>query len=118
MANRFGINVLATAALAAAVFAGGAFATTPTTIVGNVKNGKKLFKAHDCGTCHIMSAAGYFDSSSTAPNLDHTRKTYAQIILKITNGNIAKGMNPYKRVLTTSQIQDLAAFIYKSAHPS
>ena len=104
--------------LAAAIFAAGALATTPAPVVGNVKNGKRLFKAHLCGTCHVMSAAGIYDSNGTAPSLDHTRKTYAQIVAKITLGNIKKGMNPYKGALTTKEIQDVSAFVYKSAHAS
>ena len=90
-------------------------AATPTKIAVNPKNGKKLFVVHDCGSCHIMAAANQFDSSGAGPDLDTTKKTYAQIVANITNGG--KGMTGYKHVLTTNQIDDLAAFVYTAAHP-
>ena len=45
---------LLAAVLAAAAFAAFASATTPapTKVVGNVKVGRSLFIAHDCGACH------------------------------------------------------------------
>ena len=89
-------------------------ATTP--IVGNVTTGKKLFKSHGCGTCHVLSIAGAFQEGP-APNLDVSMKTYALDIAIITNGSPKKGMNPYKRVFTTAEIQSLAALIYKASHP-
>jgi mono/diheme cytochrome c family protein len=108
------VKSLAAAVLvAAAIPASGALAATPTTAVGNVKTGKSLFKLHDCGSCHLMAAANALDGSGAGPDLDTTRKTYAQIVANITNGG--KHMTGYKKVLTTVQIQDLAAFIYKSA---
>jgi mono/diheme cytochrome c family protein len=91
-----------------------ASAATPTKVVGNPKNGKKLFIAHDCGSCHIMAAANQFNGSGAGPDLDTTKKTYAQIVANITNGG--RGMTGYKHSLTTSQIADLAAFVYTTAH--
>jgi mono/diheme cytochrome c family protein len=93
-----------------------ALAATPPKVVGNVKIGKSLFKAHQCSSCHNLAAANAFNSSGTGPDLDHSRKTYAQMITQITKGG--KGMTGYGKVLTTAQIQDLAAFVYLSAHNS
>ena len=101
--------------LAAAIVASGAVAATPTKIVGNVKTGKKWFKAQACGSCHMMAAAGAMNSSGIGSDLDQSRKTYAQMITQITKGG--HGMTGYAHVLTTSQIQDLAAFIYTTSHP-
>jgi len=108
------LAALALAAVAAVAVIAIAGAAAPTKIVGNPKNGKKLFVAHDCGSCHIMAAANQFDGSGAGPDLDTTKKTYPQIVANITNGG--KGMTGYKHALTTSQIDDLAAFIYTTAH--
>jgi mono/diheme cytochrome c family protein len=108
------VKTLAAAVLLAATLTSGALAATPTAVVGNVKTGKSLFKLHDCGSCHLMAAANALDGSGAGPDLDTTRKTYAQLVANITNGG--KHMTGYKKVLTTVQIQDLAAFIYKEAH--
>ena len=92
-----------------------ALATTPK-VVGNYKAGKKDFVLHACGSCHMMAAANQLDGSGAGPDLDNSRKTYAQIVTQITNGG--KGMTGYKKALTTTQIQDLAAFIYTVSHRS
>jgi mono/diheme cytochrome c family protein len=101
-------------ALAAAFAASGALASTPAAVVGNAKNGRKLFRAHGCGSCHMMAAAGEMDGSGLGADLDTSRKTYPQMIVQITNGG--HGMAPYRKVLTPSQIQDLAAFVYRTSH--
>jgi mono/diheme cytochrome c family protein len=100
--------------VAAFLAAGPALATAPK-IAGDVKTGKTLFKAQGCNSCHMLAVAGFISDSGTGPDLDHTRKTYARIVNQITKGG--PGMTPYKGVLTTAQIQDLAAFVYTSAHP-
>jgi mono/diheme cytochrome c family protein len=98
------------ATFAVALAAAGASAALP----GNPKVGKALFEAHGCGSCHNLAAANAYSSSGAGPDLDHTRKTYNQIVLQVTNGG--KGMTPYKGVLTPTQIQSVAAFVYLSAH--
>ena len=98
----------------AAVAAGSAFAAAPkTAIVGNAKTGKSLFKAHQCGSCHLMAAANAFNGSGAGPDLDQTKKSYTQIVNSITKGGA--GMTGYRGALTTVQIEDLAAFIYTTA---
>jgi mono/diheme cytochrome c family protein len=105
----------AIALLVAATLASSAFAAAPAKVVGNVKNGKKLFKAHGCGSCHMMAAANAYESSGVGIDLDQSRKTYAQIVTQITKGG--HGMTGYKKVLKPTQIQDLAAFVYTTSHP-
>jgi mono/diheme cytochrome c family protein len=105
----------------AAVFAATALATTPkptskTSIIGNVKVGKSEFKQQGCGSCHMLAASGEMDSSGIGPDLDTTTKTYAQIVAQVTKGG--HGMTPYKGVLSATQIEDVAAFVYTSAHAS
>ncbi len=107
---------LLAAVLAAAAFATFASATTPapTKVVGNVKVGRSLFIVHDCGACHMMAAANAMSPSGIGPDLDASKKTYAQMITQITNGG--HGMTGYKHVLTAVQIQNLAAFVFKNSH--
>jgi mono/diheme cytochrome c family protein len=102
--------------LALASFAcASAFATTPKPkIAGNAKTGRKIFIAQQCGSCHLMGAANQMDGSGEGPDLDHVTKTYAQIVTQITKGG--RGMTGYGKVLTTAQIEDLAAFIYTTSH--
>jgi mono/diheme cytochrome c family protein len=109
------MRALLFAAAVAAVAAACAAGATPPKVVGNLKVGKSLFKAQACGSCHNLAAAGAFDGSGVGPDLDTATKTYTQMIKQITSGG--PGMTPYAKILTTAQIQDLAAFIYTSAHP-
>jgi mono/diheme cytochrome c family protein len=108
------MKALPAALFAAAILAGGASATTSPPAMGNAKNGKRLFIAHDCGACHLLNAAHALSPSGIGPDLDYTKKSYAAIVANITSGG--KGMTGYRRTLTTSQILDLATFVYKSAH--
>ncbi|HEX4519491.1 MAG TPA: cytochrome c [Gaiellaceae bacterium] len=106
---------LVTALALAAIACTSAAATTPKPkILGNAKNGRKLFIAQQCGSCHLMGAANQMDGSGLGPDLDHVTKTYTQIVTQITKGG--RGMTGYKKALTTSQIEDLAAFIYTTSH--
>ena len=111
------MRVLLAALVVAAVAVSGAGATTPsktTTIVGNTKVGKTIFKQQGCGSCHMLASAGVVEASGEGPDLDTSKKTYTQMINQITKGG--GDMSPYGKLLTKAQIQDLAAFIYKSAH--
>ncbi|HEY4346171.1 MAG TPA: cytochrome c [Gaiellaceae bacterium] len=111
--RRLAVALLVTTALVVSV-AASAVAATPAKVVGNVKNGRKLFRAHSCGSCHLMAAANELEGNGEGADLDTTRKTYAQIVTQITKGG--HGMTGYHGVLTTVQIQDLAAFVYTTSH--
>jgi mono/diheme cytochrome c family protein len=82
--------------------------------MGNAKNGHKLFIQHDCGSCHMLAAANAMSPSGIGPDLDTTKKTFAQIVTNVTKGG--KGMTGYGKTLTATQIADIATFVYKSAH--
>ena len=105
------MKALWAALLAASLVAGGAAATTTPPKMGNSKNGRKLFILHDCGACHLLAAANALSPSGIGPDLDTTKKTYVQIVNNVTNGG--KGMTGYKKTLTTTQIADVATFVYK-----
>ena len=108
------MRAFAGALLAAAVVAGAATATTTPPKLGNAKNGHKLFIQHDCGSCHMLAAANAMSPSGIGPDLDTTKKSFALIVANITKGG--KGMTGYGKTLTTAQIDNVATFVYKSAH--
>jgi mono/diheme cytochrome c family protein len=96
-------------------------------LVGNAKAGKSVF-ATTCGACHTLMAAGAV--GTIGPNLDKVANalTEADLIKAVTDGGAsimtkaaaakyATHMVAYKGTLSTTQIQNVAAFIYKSTHP-
>src|SRR5262245_5131551 len=89
---------LGSAALAVAVPA--LAATNP----GSPKKGKAIFIAN-CSTCHVLKAANA--RGTIGPNLDQKKPSYKLAILRVTNGK--PPMNPFKGILTKTQIQDVAA---------
>jgi len=107
------MRLLVAVLLAAFMLAGAAAATTPPPKFGNAKNGRKLFVAHDCGACHLMAAANALSPSGIGPDLDTSTKSYTAIVANITKGG--KGMTGYRNTLTTTQILDLATFVYKTS---
>jgi mono/diheme cytochrome c family protein len=99
--------------------------STPTRLVGNPKLGKPAFQT-TCGVCHRLRAAG--STSGIGPDLDRVLLTEATIIKAITYGGASvmtktqvarytTEMTPYGKAMTTSQIADIAAFVYTATHP-
>jgi mono/diheme cytochrome c family protein len=109
-----GLTALATAALGA---------SPPAKVVGNPAAGKPLFLAN-CSTCHILKGIG--SKSTIGPNLDKLILPEATIIAEITKGGSSlmgkagakymTQMMAYKALLTTTQIQDIAAYEYTVTH--
>jgi len=82
------------------------------TIVGNTATGGKLFISEGCSGCHTLKAA--HATGKVGPNLNTLKPAYAAIIKQVTNGG---GVMPsFKGKLSTAQIQDVAAYVYKSTH--
>jgi len=119
--------LVATAACIASASALGATASASTTIVGNASAGKALFVSSSCGQCHALAAAG--TSGAIGPNLGTVGPTLSEttIIAAISNGGAtvmtkaeaskyAVTMSQYKGSLSTTTIDDIAAFIYSSTH--
>jgi mono/diheme cytochrome c family protein len=93
-------------------------ATTPAvkppaveTLVGDPAAGQALFAAN-CGSCHALAAAG--TTTGTGPNLDEYAPGQSLIVSYVTYGSDA--MPAYGGVLTGTQINAIAAFVYKSTH--
>jgi cytochrome c oxidase cbb3-type subunit 3 len=68
-----------------------------------------MFQTH-CASCHGKQGKGL-----AAPNLCDdsyiTIQTLTDLIPVIQNGNISKGMNPYKDILTQTEIVLLASYV-------
>jgi len=76
---------------------------------GDVNNGKKVYVNTGCGACHRLKAAG--STGTAGPNLDKSKASRTQIENAVTNG---KGlMQPYKKVLTAKQIDDVSEFVFE-----
>ena len=115
--------------LGAAVAASAAVATesqSSVKIIGSATAGKSTFVT-TCGSCHTLKAAK--TAGAIGPNLDKVKPTEAKIITAISKGGasimtkaaVAKyptQMVAYKGTLSTKQIDNVAAFVYVSTHPT
>ena len=108
--------ILALLAVVVAAFAAPALAgtarSTAATVAGNPANGKKIFATAGCAGCHTLKAAKA--TGKVGPNLDKLKPAYAKVVTQVTKGGGT--MPAFKGRLTTSQIQDVAAFVYTSTH--
>jgi mono/diheme cytochrome c family protein len=124
-ARRTRITGLALAVVVAVVSpaALGTLRATPK-IVGNAKAGKAIF-ATNCAVCHTLKAAK--SKGTLGPPLDKYVLPEATLIKAVTKGGasvatkavLAKYRTPmpaYKGVLSTAQINNVAAFVYVSTH--
>lgn len=90
----------------------GTSSTPSAPVQGDAAAGKQVFETAGCKGCHTLKAAGA--TGTVGPNLDQLKPAYARIVLQVTNGG--KIMPSFKSSLSTTQIQDVAAFVYTSTH--
>ena len=84
--------------------------TQETATEGDAENGKKLFAANGCGSCHTLSDAG--TSGDIGPNLDDAKPDLQLAIDRVTNG---KGvMPPFKGELSEQEIVDVATYVVQA----
>ena len=77
----------------------------------NAKDGKSIFAAAGCGSCHTLAAAGA--SGTVGPNLDDAKPSAELAIERVTNGS---GVMPsFKGQLTEEQIRTVAEYVSQSA---
>jgi mono/diheme cytochrome c family protein/uncharacterized cupredoxin-like copper-binding protein len=81
------------------------------TLVGDPTVGAPLF-ASNCGSCHILAAAG--TTGSSGPDLDSFAPTQEQVVAYVIYGSDA--MPAFGGTLTGSQINAVAAYVYASTH--
>jgi mono/diheme cytochrome c family protein len=78
---------------------------------GGGSPGAKVFADSDCGNCHTLKAA---DATGTVgPNLDELRPNEERVVTQVTNGG--NGMPAFKNELSTTEIQQVAAFVATAA---
>jgi mono/diheme cytochrome c family protein len=78
---------------------------------GDPANGKTIFAAQGCGSCHTLADAG--TSGTVGPNLDEAKPDPDEVVEKVTNG--AGVMPSFEDKLSEQEIQDVAAYVSTSA---
>lgn len=78
---------------------------------GDPANGKTIFSAQGCGSCHTLADAG--TSGTVGPNLDEAEPDSDEVVEKVTNG--AGVMPSFKDKLSEQEIKDVAAYVSTSA---
>jgi cytochrome c6 len=86
------------------------FTVPPAYANGDPVAGKKVFTSKGCTACHTLKDAGA--TGTVGPNLDVTKPSLGKAIDRLLNGKAA--MPPFKGVLTTKQIADVAAYVVKA----
>lgn len=78
---------------------------------GDAANGKTIFAAQGCGSCHTLSDAG--SSGSVGPNLDDSKPDVDLVVDRVTNGSGA--MPAFGDKLSEQEINDVAAYVSSAA---
>ena len=78
---------------------------------GNAEEGKSIFAANGCGSCHTLKDAG--SSGEVGPNLDEAKPDLQLAIDRVTNGSGA--MPPFKDSLSEQQIVDVATYVVEAS---
>jgi mono/diheme cytochrome c family protein len=124
------VIVACVAALATPVAVGQRTAAHATRPTGNVANGFRVFNNNFCAACHVMKAAGPASyrgynvcdgdaACSVGVNFNKIHVPYQAAIAVVASGLPAAlpfyptQMPPFRRVLTKTQIRDVAAFLAK-----
>jgi mono/diheme cytochrome c family protein len=78
---------------------------------GNAENGKKIYAANGCGSCHTLEDAG--SSGTIGPNLDESKPDLQLAIDRVTNG--ASPMPAFKDTLSEQEIVDVATYVVEAS---
>jgi len=82
------------------------------TITGDPVAGKHVFLTAGCTGCHTLKDAG--STGTVGPNLDQLKPSEATVQHQVTHGG---GVMPaFGGKLTPTQIQNVAAYVYKATH--
>jgi mono/diheme cytochrome c family protein len=113
-----GLAVVACAVALATPVALAHHSATPTGN-GNIANGYQVFNNYFCVACHTMKAAGPAAYGQLGMNFNKISAPYPVAVATVTNGLPAAlplyptQMVGFGKVLTTTQIQDVATFLAK-----
>jgi mono/diheme cytochrome c family protein len=78
---------------------------------GDAENGKQIFAAQGCGSCHVLADAGA--SGTVGPNLDESQPSVELAVDRVTNG--AGVMPSFKDKLSEQEIRDVATYVSEAA---
>jgi mono/diheme cytochrome c family protein len=84
--------------------------TEPGGATGDPANGKEIFMAQGCGSCHTLADAG--TSGTIGPNLDEAQPNSETVVDRVTNGSGA--MPSFKDQLSEEEINDVAAYVVEA----
>ena len=87
------------------------FPVPPAYANGDPVAGKVIFTTKGCSACHTLKDAGA--TGNVGPDLDVTKPPLGKAIDRLLHGKAA--MPPFKGVLTTKQIADVAAYVVKAS---
>jgi alcohol dehydrogenase (cytochrome c)/quinohemoprotein ethanol dehydrogenase len=82
------------------------------SLIGDPASGATVFASQGCASCHTLAAAG--SKGTAGPSLDTTAPGQQAVVQQVTNGGF--NMPAYGSKISSQQINDLAAYIYKSTH--
>jgi mono/diheme cytochrome c family protein len=92
----------------------GETAPSPTTTAKGVgtqaDDGRTLFLAGGCGSCHALAAAG--TTGRVGPDLDQAKPSYSEVVERVTDGG--GGMPAFSDSLTGPQIRVIAGYVADS----
>lgn len=86
-------------------------ALKPEKLAGSPIAGKKVWVASKCGGCHTMKAAG--STGTIGMDFDYLKPSQAEVAGAVTAGG---DVMPAYPSLSVKQVNDLAAYVYKSTH--
>jgi mono/diheme cytochrome c family protein len=81
-------------------------------LIGNPTNGAAVFTSAGCGSCHTLAAA--HSGGTAGPNLDSLAPGQSVVVTQVTNGGF--NMPAFASTLSSTQINDLASYVYQSTH--
>ena len=92
--------------------AGRAPSTASAALIGDPVAGAAVWTSAGCGGCHVLKAAG--STGVTGPSLDSLKPDQNSTVTQVTNGG---GIMPaFSPQLSSTQINNLAAYVYQSTH--
>jgi uncharacterized cupredoxin-like copper-binding protein/cytochrome c551/c552 len=92
--------------------AAGTTSTPLAALIGDPVAGAAVYSSAGCGSCHILKAAG--STGQVGPSLDDVAPDQQTVVQQVTaGGEIMPAFSPQ---LSSTQINNVAAYVYKSTH--
>ena len=92
--------------------AAGTTSTALAPLIGDPVAGAAVFQSAGCGSCHILKAAG--STGQVGPDLDDVAPDQPTVVQQVTNGG--EIMPAFSPQLSSTQINNVAAYVYVSTH--